>query len=73
MKYDEFIKHVQSIAQLESWQAAEQATRATLETIAERIVGDEASQLAAQLPAELAQSLQGHGGENTHPFSLQEL
>jgi hypothetical protein len=26
MKYDEFIKHVQSIAQLESRQAAEQAT-----------------------------------------------
>lgn len=73
MKYDEFIKHVQSIAQLDSRQAAEQAARATLETIAERIVGDEASQLAAQLPAELGQCLQGHEGDNGHPFSLQEF
>lgn len=73
MKYDEFIKHVQSVAQLDSRQAAEQATRATLETIAERIVGDEASQLAAQLPQELGQCLQGHEGENGNPFSLQEF
>jgi uncharacterized protein (DUF2267 family) len=73
MKYDEFIKHVQSVAQLGSRQAAEQATRATLATIAERIVGDEASQLAAQLPQELGQCLRGHEGENGHPFSLQEF
>jgi uncharacterized protein (DUF2267 family) len=73
MKYDEFIKHVQSAAQLDSRQAAEQATRATLETVAERIVGNEASQLAAQLPAELGQYLRGHEGENGHPFSLQEF
>lgn len=73
MKYDEFIKHVQSIAQVDSRQAAEQATRATLETIAERIVGNESSQLAAQLPQELGQYLRGHEGENGHPFSLQEF
>lgn len=73
MKYDEFIKHVQTVAQLDSRQAAEQATRATLETIAERIVGNEASQLAAQLPPELGQCLRGHEGEDGHPFSLQEF
>lgn len=73
MKYDEFIRYVQSLAQLDSRQVAEQATRATLETIAERIVGDEASQLAAQLPQELGQYLRGHEGENGHPFSLQEF
>lgn len=73
MKYDEFIKHVQSTAQLESRQAAEQATRATLETVAERIVGNEASQLAAQLPAELGQYLRGHEGENGHHFSIKEF
>lgn len=73
MKYNEFIKHVQIIAQLDSQQAAEQATRATLETIAERIVGDEASQLAAQLPHELAPCLQGYEGENGDPFSLKEF
>lgn len=73
MKYDEFIKHVQSSAQLDSRQAAEQVTWATLETIAERIVGDEASQLAAQLPPELGQHLRGHEGENGQHFSLQEF
>lgn len=73
MKYDEFIKHVQTVAQLDSRQAAEQATRATLETIAERIVGNEASQLAAQLPAELGQYLRGHEGEDGKHFSLTEF
>jgi uncharacterized protein (DUF2267 family) len=73
MKYDEFIKHVQSTAQLDSRQAAEQATRATLETVAERIVGNEASHLAAQLPAELGQYLRGHEGENGHHFPLEEF
>lgn len=73
MKYDEFIKHVQSLAQLDSRQAAEQAIRATLETVAERIVGDEASNLAAQLPAELGQYLRGHEGQNGNHFSLQEF
>lgn len=73
MKYDEFIQHVQSLAQLDSRQAAEQATRATLETVAERIVGNEASQLAAQLPEQLGQYLRGHEGENGYFFSLQEF
>jgi uncharacterized protein (DUF2267 family) len=73
MQYDEFIKKVQNFAQLESRQAAEQATRATLETVAERILGDEASHLAAQLPAELGQYLRGHEGENGHHFSVQEF
>lgn len=73
MKYDEFIKHVQGAAQLESKQVAEQATRATLATIAERIVGNEASQLAAQLPSELAQYLRGHEGEPGQPFSIEEF
>lgn len=73
MKYDEFIRNVQGIAQLNSRQEAEQATQATLETVAERIVGNEASQLAAQLPEELARCLRGHEGENGHHFSLQEF
>lgn len=73
MKHDEFIKHVQAVAQLDSRQTAERITRATLETIAERIVGNESSQLAAQLPAELGQYLRGHEGDNGHPFSLQEF
>lgn len=73
MKYDEFIKHVQSVAQLNSREEAEQATRATLETIRERIVGDEAKDLASQLPQELGEFLRGREGENGQTFSLQEF
>lgn len=73
MKYDEFIKHVQTLAQLDSREAAERATRATLETIKERVVGNEASQLAAQLPAEFAGYLTGREGENGRHFSLMEF
>ncbi len=73
MKYDEFIKHVQTVAQLNSRDEAEGATRATLETLKERIVGDEASQLAAQMPQELAECLRGREGENGQAFSMQDF
>lgn len=73
MKYDEFIKHVQTLALLDSREPTEKAVQATLETIAERIVGNEASQLAAQLPSQLGQYLRGHEGENGDHFPLQEF
>ena len=73
MKYDEFIKHVQTVAQLNSRQEAERATRATLETIRERIVGDEAKDLASQLPKELAEYLHGREGQNGDFFKLEEF
>ncbi|MGH8001819.1 MAG: DUF2267 domain-containing protein [Brasilonema sp.] len=73
MKYDEFIKHVQGVAQLNSREEAERATYATLETIKERIVGDEAKDLAAQLPKELGKYLHGREGENGQYFSMQEF
>ena len=58
MKYDEFLGHVQHRARLGSRAEAERATHATLETLAERLAGGEAHDLAAQLPAELALYLQ---------------
>ncbi len=73
MKYDEFITHVQSVAQLNSREEAANATRATLEIIRERIVGDEAKDLASQLPQELGQYLHGREGENGQTFSMQEF
>ena len=57
MRYDEFLGHVQHRARLGSRGEAERATRATLETLAERLVGGEAHDLASQLPPELAHSL----------------
>lgn len=73
MKYEEFITHVQSVSQLDSREEAERATRATLETIKERIVGDEAGELADQLPQELGGYLRGREGENGETFDLQEF
>ncbi|MER3495071.1 MAG: DUF2267 domain-containing protein [Mastigocladus sp. ERB_26_2] len=73
MKYDEFINHVQSVALLDTREQAERASRATLETIKERIVGDEAKDLASQLPEQSAECLRGREGENAQPFSLQEF
>lgn len=73
MKYDQFIKHVQNLAQLTNHSEAERATQATLETIKERIVGNEASQLAAQLPKELAKYLHGREGEDGQYFSIEEF
>jgi uncharacterized protein (DUF2267 family) len=73
MKYEEFIKHVQSVAQLNSSEEAERATRATLETIRERIVGNEAKDLASQLPKQLGEFLHGREGENGQHFGLEEF
>jgi uncharacterized protein (DUF2267 family) len=58
VRYDEFLGHVQHRARLGSRGEAERATRATLETLTERLVGGEAHDLASQLPPELARFLQ---------------
>jgi len=58
LRYDEFIGQVQHRARLSSRAEAERATRASLETLAERLVGGEAHDLAAQLPPEIARYLQ---------------
>ncbi|NLU75710.1 DUF2267 domain-containing protein [Streptomyces sp. HNM0575] len=57
MRYEEFTGQVQARADLGSRQAAEQAVRATLETVGERVPGGVADHLAAQLPHEAAESL----------------
>lgn len=57
MKHDEFIGQVQHHARLSSRGDAEVATRATLTTLAERLSGGEANDLASQLPRGIAESL----------------
>lgn len=73
MKYDEFVKHVQSVAQLDSPENAKRAIQATFEVLGGRIYGNEAKDLASQLPEEMAQYLRGHEGENGEYLSLQEF
>ncbi len=58
MQHDEFIAQVKHRANLRTSGDAELATRATLETLAERLAGNEANNVAAQLPRSIAQYLQ---------------
>lgn len=73
MEYNEFITHVQSLAQSNSREEAERATRATLETLKERISSTEAQELAAQLPDELGECLQGQEADSNQSFNLKEF
>lgn len=62
MNYDDFIGAVQHRAQLGDRERAVRAIRATLETYAERLLHEQASHLAAQLPQEIGEYLrQVHG------------
>lgn len=73
MEYNEFITHVQSLAQSNSREEAERATRATLETIKERIPSDEVEELAAKLPQQLGEVLRGREQVTAESFNLQEF
>lgn len=57
MLYEEFIKKVQDYAGLDNTDTAALVTRATLETISERLPRTHREHLAAQLPDELKQYL----------------
>ena len=71
MKGDQFIAEVRNLAELDSDEEAEKAIRATLDTLRERLAGNEPSNLAAQLPPEIAPYVDGDGGQEA--FSVQEF
>lgn len=70
MNYDRFIGLVQNRAQLGSMGEAVAATRATLETLAERIDPHEAHDLASQLPSEIGAYLEGNLSNKAQRFSF---
>jgi uncharacterized protein (DUF2267 family) len=74
MQFDEFIGKVQHRARLASRGEAERVTRAVLETLAERLAGGEAKDLAAQLPMIVKDYIleYPHAGEGRH-MSLKEF
>lgn len=57
MQFHDFLGHVQHRAQMHSIEEALRASRATLETLGERLTGNEPHDLGAQLPRELAEYL----------------
>ena len=71
MKGEQFIAEVKNLAELDTTEDAEKATRATLETLKERLAGNEPSNLAVQLPPEVARFVEGEGGRDA--FSVQEF
>lgn len=73
MNYDQFIKAVKDSGQFSDRNAAIKATKAVLETMRERLLGDEASNLAAQLPAELGDCLRGREGQMGDNFKIEEF
>lgn len=52
MRHDEFVAGVRTLAELNDNEQAEKAARATLETLRERLAGNEPSNLADQLKPE---------------------
>jgi uncharacterized protein (DUF2267 family) len=68
VQHDEFIRSVAQGAGI-PWEDAERVTAATLQTLAERITGGEAEDLAAQLPQELKPHLTGVM-EEAEPFGV---
>src|SRR5215217_2791999 len=63
MRYEKFVGRVENRIQNPRPGEAERAVIATFETLGERISGGEASDLAAQLPEELAEPLFRAGGD----------
>lgn len=71
MKQEQFLSQVRSLAELETLDEAERAVQATFETLRERLAANEPNNLAAQLPGELGEYLEGGGGEDA--FSVGEF
>ena len=73
MQTDEFLGRVQHKAHLATLGEAMRATRATLETLAERLGPDETRHLAAQLPHEIQIFLADAGMPMPEQFSTAEF
>jgi uncharacterized protein (DUF2267 family) len=67
MKGEQFIAEVRDVAELDTNEDAQKAIRATLETLKERLAGNEPANLAAQLPPEIAPYAAGEGGREAFP------
>ncbi|WP_367319063.1 DUF2267 domain-containing protein [Streptomyces sp. HUAS ZL42] len=73
MQHDAFIGQVQSRARLDSRGAAERATRASLETLGERVPSTVAEKAAAQLPHEIGEHLRRVAHAPGEPFTGERM
>ena len=72
MRFHDFIGKVQNLADLPGEQDALKTTRVTLETLAERLAGNEPNNIAAQLPEEIGRFLTTEQTEG-ESFSLEDF
>ncbi len=70
MQYEAFIEQVQDRGGFRDRNRAEEATRATLETLGELLTAAEAADLAAQLPDDLDDYIQRQTSRTSHPSAL---
>jgi len=68
---EQFIAEVKNLAELDSDEDVRKAIGATLETLRERLASEEPSDLAAQLPPEIAPYVEADGGRES--FSVEEF
>jgi uncharacterized protein (DUF2267 family) len=68
MKDEQFIAEVKNLAEIDSDEDVRKAIGATLETLRERLAGEEPSNLAAQLPPEIAPYVEGEGEGSPSPW-----
>lgn len=73
MQFHEFMGKVQHRAHFDSLDPAVRATRATMNTLAERMRGNEPKDLAAQLPGEIAEYLHTEKAGEGERFDLDEF
>jgi uncharacterized protein (DUF2267 family) len=67
MKDEQFIAEVKNLAEIDSDEDVRKAIGATLETLRERLAGEEPANLAAQLPPGIAPYVEGDGGRESFP------
>ena len=73
MTEDEFFELVRERGHMQTREEAKRATRATLETLGERLSGDEPGRLAERLPPEIGDYLREQGAGSGELFSLEEF
>ena len=71
MQRDVFVKRVVEIGELGGRKEVERTIKATFGTLRERLAGNEPNNLASQIPGDLAEPLQGEGGQEG--FALAEF
>lgn len=67
MKDEQFIAEVKNLAEIDSDEDVRKSIGATLETLRERLAGEEPANLDAQLPPGIAPYVEGDGGRESFP------